>query len=46
MLASGGILLLSDADLQHSGAKAATCSHLASMSAASEKGSGSFPQNF
>ncbi|XP_027165798.1 phosphoglucan, water dikinase, chloroplastic [Coffea eugenioides] len=37
VLASGGILLLSDADLQNSGAKAATCSRLASLSATSEK---------
>lgn len=37
VLASGGILPLSEADIQNSGAKAATCSHLASLSAVSEK---------
>lgn len=38
-VSTGGIILLADADLQTSGSKAASCGRLASLAAASSKGS-------
>lgn len=35
---SGRVILLPDAELQTSGAKAAACGHLSSLSAVSDKG--------
>ncbi len=35
---TGGVILLADADAQNSGAKAAACGRLASVSAVSDKG--------
>lgn len=43
-VSSGGIISLADADLQTSGAKAASCGRLASLATVSSKGSKLMPE--
>lgn len=43
---AGGVLLLADAEAENSGAKASGCGRLASLAAASDKGSRFVGQNF